>query len=1247
MLTSRPAFLSLILLTCLLLCVSSALSAAAALPLVNSPVPSPTRGQGFQPARQNEANRLYEEASQLFDRGRYDAAIASAEHSLAIVEKLLGAYHPDVAKVLTLLAMSHDAKGDYTRAEPLYLRAVAILEKKPGEKRRDLAVALGNLAGLYSHKDDYARAEQLFTRALSLLENGVGSESPDYASALNNFALLYSQKGDFAHAEPMFQRAIAILEKNGAGDTSAVAMMLDNLARMYQDKADLARAEPMFQRALDIRVKVFGAEHPYVAESLNNLAVLYQRRGDFERVESLYKRALEIDEKALGPEHPSVAITLNNLAAFYDSIGDYARAEPLAQRARAIIEKTFGPEHTMTAVLLSGLASRYHFKGDLAQAEALYQRVMAIYEKTLGPEHPLVADALNDLARLYHDKGDYARAEQSGQRALAINEKVLGANHPSLAAVLQSLARVYRSKGDYARAELLHRRELAIYENLSIKNHHEMAYALSDLATLYEATGDMAQAIRLLTRAAEISENTLTHILLIGSENQKRIYLERLTEDTNINISLHLRSAPASEDAARLALTTLLRRKGRVLDVMSDQVATLRRQLDPQDRALLDQLVADRTQLATLMLKGLGTGDPAQYRAEVARLEGEGERLEAEVSARSAEFRAQAQPVTLERVRQAIPEGAALVEIALYAPYDAKAKTLGERFGTARYAAYVLRHGGALAFVDLGEAVEIDRRGREFRAALGDRHSTDVKQVARALDDLVMRPVRPLLGGMRTVLISPDGALNLVPFGALVDERGRYLVEDYTFDYLTSGRDLLRLEVRVPNRQPPVIIADPSFDLAITAADPLAPSTGGDGTRRSVEMSQDRWPQLAGTAEEAAGIKRFFPDALVLTKAQATEAAVKRVSGPRLLHVATHGFFVRDQPRETTARTPAPGLGEVPRSVRGENPLLRSGLVLTGANKRQSGAGEDGVLTALEVAGLDLWGTRLVVLSACRTGEGNVSNGEGVYGLRRALVLAGAESELMSLWLVDDKATRDLMLEYYQRLQAGEGRVEALRQVQLKMLWGDEQRPGGTPRVSSARRGAQPQAGARSHPYFWASFISIGDWRPLDETRRPLAEVGSDKTVPSVAGTPQSAVREREMTPRSTTSAPPAGEPKQQSAAELAAGKLRYDTGDYVSAASLFERALRLDPGNIDAHVWLGDAYTQQTPPAYDRAIAEYRKALVINPRHEMAWQQLAIVALHKKSLLMARDAIEHLATINPSNPELNRLRAALAALEQ
>ena len=271
-----------------------------------------------------------------------------------------------------------------------------------------------------------------------------------------------------------------------------------------------------------------------------------------------------------------------------------------------------------------------------------------------------------------------------------------------------------------------------------------------------------------------------------------------------------------------------------------------------------------------------------------------------------------------------------------------------------------------------------------------------------------------------------------------MDENNQYLIERYRISYLTSGRDLLRLQVARESRSEPLIVADPIFgepeEEILAKADlpkrqPSPRARTREGVTTGKEMSEIYFNRLRETSNEARAIKTLFPNANALTTAQATESALKQTVAPRILHIATHGFFLTDQP------TPAvQGTRGLNANVKIKNPLLRSGLALAGANLRKSNGDDDGILTAMEAAGLNLWGTKLVVLSACETALGEVKNGEGVYGLRRALVLAGAETQVMSLWKVDDKVTREWMTAYYTGLKKGLGRGESLRQVQLQML---------------------------------------------------------------------------------------------------------------------------------------------------------------------------------------------------------------------
>ena len=325
---------------------------------------------------------------------------------------------------------------------------------------------------------------------------------------------------------------------------------------------------------------------------------------------------------------------------------------------------------------------------------------------------------------------------------------------------------------------------------------------------------------------------------------------------------------------------------------------------------------------------------------------------------------------------------------------------------------------------------------------------------------MLMQPVRQLLGNTHHLLISPDSQLNLIPFAALVDENDNYLVENYEITYLSSGRDLLQLESTPNPQQAPVIVANPDYGTQISSKQIAKETTeSNESERSSVDLRNldNCCTPLIGTQQEAEAISPLFSKVNLFTKAQATEAAVKNVKAPSILHIASHGFFL---PAQETELQPNIGLSsnnftETP-VVRGENPLLRSGLALAGFNPARGQF--DGALTALEVTNLNLWGTKLVVLSACSTGVGEVVDGEGVYGLRRALTIAGAESQLISLWNVSDLGTKDLMKSYYQKLLAGAGRTEALRQTQLELLNSEQY----------------------SHPFYWAAFIPSGNWSAID-----------------------------------------------------------------------------------------------------------------------------------------------------------------------
>ena len=489
---------------------------------------------------------------------------------------------------------------------------------------------------------------------------------------------------------------------------------------------------------------------------------------------------------------------------------------------------------------------------------------------------------------------------------------------------------------------------------------------------------------------------------------------------------------------------------------MPGSISALRRRVNPEGGALLDEFAEANAELAKAALGGPGKTPAEEYKKRLAALEHRREQLEAAISVRSAEFRAQSQPVTVAAVSAAIPASAALIEIILFHPYDPRLWDGDDAYGDHHYAVYVLRSDGVSGARDLGPAKPIDDAVEALRTALRNPRRKDAAELARAVDERVMRPARALAADAKQLLISPDGDLNLIPFEALIDEEGRYLLERYSISYLTTGRDLLRIAVPRPSKTGMVVIANPYFGKPAGTEAGRAPWAKHRSVTTGNDLESVYFAPLAGTAAEARAIQSLFPSAAVLTGQQATKASLERLEAPRLLHIATHGFYLQ-QPNAKVSSGGGASTRAIQAGAKIENPLLRSGLALAGANLGKT-TKENGILTALEAANLNLWGTKLVTLSACESGVGEVKNGEGVYGLRRAFFLAGAESVVMSLWSVSDRVTQEMMTAYYTGLKNGMGRGEALRQAQLAML----------------------KRGDRRHPFYWASFIQSGDWRNLE-----------------------------------------------------------------------------------------------------------------------------------------------------------------------
>ncbi len=1011
------------------------------------------------------------------ESGDHRKARPLLRRGLAVLEARLGKDHPHVAGALNAQAMLYSSLGKYRQAEPLYRRSLRILERKHGKDHPDVAQVLNNLALLYSSLGQHAKAERLYERGLQIITARLGPAHAQVGTTLNNLAELYYATGRFAKAEPLYRRSLAIFEARLGKDHPTVALSLNNQGRLRIALGQYARAEPLFRRAVAILEARHGKDHPDVATALSNQALLYGAQGNTARAEQLLKRALAIVEAKLGKDHPTAATFLRDLALLSQDLGQHAQAEAALQRSLSLTEKSLGKRHLSVAAPLNNLGMLYSATGQFAKAEPLYRRALAIYEARLGDDHHEVATILNNLAELYRRTKQYARAEPLYRRSLGIYEARLGKSHPQTASTQNNLALLYQNMKQYAKAERLYERSLTVNVSRLGKSHPTVAVSINNLAVLHAERGATELSARFFDHARRSGRRHASLILpSLPAAGQASFLVVTETPSLHMALSLSWRHRGDAALAERSA-GWLLNGKAIAEEALARSALLTRDGRDPATAEL-----SRRVREARATLAGLSLAPPAatseedesssrhEHHRRVAELTRREQELAGKLAAAGGAAVTAASWIDLESLRRQLPAGAVFLDVLRLQPFDFQAPP-EKRWQEARYVAWITPPRGKVTVIDLGEAAKIDAAVQAVRRALeGSAKGIRAQGEAQAeralrapLEELskrILRPLLPHLGTATRWVVSPDSNLWLVPWEILLLPDGKYAIERHAISYVSSGRDLLLTSASPSKRGQPVIVADPDFDGAIRrrGADGLAGERGVDEETRGLAslLRLGGVRRLPGTRAEAKAIAG--PLAAYTGQAprqhlgpEALEGVVKGAKGPHVLVLATHGFFLpaeRVSPAERLGGKAPPGW---------QNPLLRCGLLLAGCNHAaKSKAGDDGVLTGLEVVGMDLRGTELVVLSACETGLGDVQRGEGVAGLRQAFRLAGAEAVVSSLWQVPDQASARLMTLFFAGLARGRDRAGALREAQLKLI--------------AERR----EDAAAAHPFFWAAFTLTG-----------------------------------------------------------------------------------------------------------------------------------------------------------------------------
>lgn len=997
----------------------------------------------------------------------YDKAIPLLKEALEINKELLGEKSVDYATTMNNLGLIYVLKGLYDEAEPLLKKTISIIKDISGTKHPIYSTALNILASLYREKGLYPKSEELFKQVIKVRKEVFGEKHPDYARALSNLGLLYTSQGIYIKADSLYRKSLKIRKEVLGEKHPEYLESTHNLANSYLKQGLYIKAENLLKQVIKIRKEISGEKHPEYVKSLNSLAITYSDQGLYAKATPLMLKALDIRKEVLGEKHPSYALYLRNVAVIYGYQGLYKQAFNLLKKSLKIYKETVGENNPNYTITLGNLAEYYHNIGLTSKAESLLKEILKILKTNLGEKHPEYAFFLNNLGSLYSEQKKFIKAEDLFQEALNIKAEVFGKTHPEYAITLANLGSLYSNQNMYIKAESLYQEALKIFKKYSGDSSPSYSVTLARLALLY------AKRQKLYTKVKPLFQKVITNklkqidvLLPSMSDFNRRQYIQSINVSfknfyyfTNVYYS---ENPTISNDLLNLRLQI----KGLIFQSFQKMQKQI---LASGDSTLITKYNTWKDKRSYLAkVYEMSIEKKQKQKIDESKLEEETEKLEKELSLEAERFSGLEelqkfnQKYTWQDAQKYLKNNEILIEIV----------RVQVAKDTMKYIAIILNNQMQKypKMLVLENGLDLEQKHIEFYRQNIDNQKTDTQSYTAfwaKIDSVISKQ-----GKIKKIYFSPDGIYNQINLLTLKNPKtNQYLIDKYEIQILGTPKDLILKAEKTKTHKK---LKD--YDLALfgyalyspfpkkekksnsTSSESLILKSKNrldlDSTQRLFDGKKIRL--LLGTKKEVENIAQIAHNKNIKAKTyirrEANEENIKKLKNPDILHIATHGYFLADISTENRDN-----FGKIePKKFR-ENPLLRSGLLLAGAEANfkdsiQIEREENGILTAEEALTLDLDKTELVVLSACETGLGEISNGEGVYGLQRAFQQAGAKTILMSLWNVSDKVTQEMMTLFYENL---------LKKKQNKR---------------TAFKNAQNQIKKKyPEPYYWGAFVMIGE----------------------------------------------------------------------------------------------------------------------------------------------------------------------------
>jgi CHAT domain-containing protein len=880
------------------------------------------------------------------------------------------------------------------------------------ESNFNYAISFIDNSGTFENQEKGSTVGQSISNAKKYYEgNDVPPEDKAYAHNRNGELFMATNK--FRLAESNFKSAKFFYEMGGTKSGLNYSQVISNLALLYQSTGRYTKAKTFADEALEQRKDL--DQKTMYAVSLNNKGVLEKDLGEYTQAEKHFNEALGILKEA--NDELGQALVHNNLAMTHADMAKLNVAETDMQSCMEHAAKILKDNSANYIKLRINQANILRLQKKYNEAEKLYLSAIAIKEKKLGA-HPDLAHLKRGLAGLYMEMGKTADVEKLLLSAVDIDKRKLGDNHPSTLSAMQDLGNFYRYNDQPGNSlgflKTVAEKKKTIYG----EKHPNYIQSLEDLALTQWQSNQITEA---KLNYQQVIDNTQKYIHTFFNslnENEKTLYWEKTNSLLHRYYSFVLANYKTEPELLTSLYNTLVNTKGFLLNTSSKIRNAISNSGDAELQQAYTSWLEIKEQLNTAYQ--LSKQELLEEKINVDSLENKANDYERILSQKSALFNeSKTTPVNFESIAKVLSAEEAAVEILEVNEYS------NGFTGKGKYMALLVKS-GKTALVELGDSKLIQEAVQRFRDKTINRKTENEAYV------IVWKALDAELNGTKKLFLSLDGLYHQLSINALKDGSGAYLIDKYNISFLGNTRDIPEVKQNTTTSKKPAsafLIGNPSYGSGGVVA------------------------QLPGTEAEVNNIKKILNTSqvqnTVLIGSKATETEVKNVKSPSILHIATHGYFLADLSEVEVNKV----LG-VDVTVAKQNPLLRSGVLLANCenvfdeNYRPTNS-DNGILTAYEALSLNLDKTDLVVLSACETGLGSVKQGEGVYGLQRSFLIAGANSIIMSLWSVSDAATMELMTLFYSNYSKTGNKHQAFvdAQKQLKTKY--------------------------KEPFFWAAFVML------------------------------------------------------------------------------------------------------------------------------------------------------------------------------